>query len=117
MNEIIMNVAIRGARFAIPPSSETFRVPILWPSDPAALGRPPARMAEPPVGVSTWASGSHVCNGHVGSFVPKAIRRATNIRSPIVPAGIGVVAIIARMSNGQGGRDDPRAVHGVFGFE
>jgi len=34
-----MNVAMRGARFAIPPSSEMFRVPILWPSEPATMNR------------------------------------------------------------------------------
>src|SRR5881397_4064395 len=39
MKEIIMNVAMRGARFAIPPSSEMFRVPILWPSEPATMNR------------------------------------------------------------------------------
>src|SRR6266566_4821565 len=67
---------------------------------PPSFRRTPAKMTEPPVGASTWASGSHVCNGHVGSFVPKAMSSATNIRSPIVPAGIGVVAMMARMSNG-----------------
>ena len=34
-----MNVATRGARFAIPPSSEMFRVPIMWPRDPATMKR------------------------------------------------------------------------------
>ena len=44
-------------------------------------------MTDPPVGASTWASGSHVWRGHVGSFVPKPARRATNRRFWAVPAG------------------------------
>src|SRR2546426_11286719 len=44
-------------------------------------------MTDPPVGASTWASGSHVWRGHVGSFVPKPAKRPTNRRFWAVPAG------------------------------
>src|SRR3990172_12604976 len=37
---------------------------------PPSFRRIPARITDPPVGASTWASGSQVCSGHVGSFVP-----------------------------------------------
>src|SRR2546423_6193904 len=202
--ETIMKVATRGARFAIPPSSEMFRVPIMWPRDPAtmkraadtrpwaniwkiapekprtaprpypppalkpytpaamprvtkpmwltlekatrrfrsswamhtkapyriemmptrarsqyrstaavgsictlnrmrpyppSLSRTPARITDAPVGASTWASGSHVCRGHVGNFVPKAMRSPTNARSASGPGGLGRVEVITVMSN------------------
>ena len=34
-----------------------------------------ARMTEPPVGASTWASGSQVCTGHMGTFTANATRK------------------------------------------
>jgi len=63
------------------------------------LRRTPARITDPPVGASTWASGNHVWSGHVGNFVPKAMRRPTNARSASGPGGIGRVEMIAVMSN------------------
>jgi hypothetical protein len=39
----------------------------------------PARMTEPAVGASTWASGSQVWNGTMGSFTPKPKKNATKI--------------------------------------
>ena len=39
-----------------------------------------ARMTEPPVGASTWASGSQVCTGHMGTLTAKASRKARKIR-------------------------------------
>jgi len=37
-----------------------------------------ARMTDPPVGASTWASGNQVCTGHIGTFTAKAKRKAIN---------------------------------------
>jgi hypothetical protein len=37
-----------------------------------------ASTTEPPVGASTWASGSQVCTGHIGTLTAKAIRKARN---------------------------------------
>ena len=31
-----------------------------------------ASTTEPPVGASTWASGSQVCTGHIGTLTAKA---------------------------------------------
>ena len=36
-----------------------------------------ASTTEPPVGASTWASGSQVCTGHIGTFTAKETRKAT----------------------------------------
>jgi hypothetical protein len=34
---------------------------------------------EPPVGASTWASGSQVCTGHIGTFTANAMKKAKKI--------------------------------------
>jgi hypothetical protein len=31
-----------------------------------------ARIIEPPVGASVWASGNQVCTGHIGTLIAKA---------------------------------------------
>ena len=33
-----------------------------------------ARITDPPVGASTWASGSQVCTGHIGTLTANAAR-------------------------------------------
>ena len=38
----------------------------------------PARITEPAVGASTWASGSHVCTGHMGIFTAKEAKKASH---------------------------------------
>ena len=38
----------------------------------------PARITEPPVGASTWASGSQVWNGNIGTFTANARKKAKN---------------------------------------
>ena len=38
-----------------------------------------ASTTEPPVGASTWASGSQVCTGHIGTLTAKASRKARKI--------------------------------------
>src|SRR5229473_1337741 len=38
----------------------------------------PARMTEPAVGASTWASGNQVCTGHIGIFTAKEAKNASH---------------------------------------
>jgi hypothetical protein len=47
----------------------------------------PARITEPAVGASTWASGSHVWNGKSGTLMAKASAKARNIRFCPSPGG------------------------------
>ncbi len=37
-----------------------------------------ARITEPAVGASTWASGSQVCTGHIGSFTANEAKKASH---------------------------------------
>src|SRR6516162_9351515 len=37
-----------------------------------------ARITEPAVGASTWASGSQVCTGHIGIFTAKEAKNASH---------------------------------------
>ena len=41
-----------------------------------------ARITEPAVGASVWASGSQVCSGNSGTFTAKAIAKAQKIQRP-----------------------------------
>src|SRR6201987_4553988 len=43
---------------------------------PPILSRIAARMTDPAVGASTWASGSQVCTGHIGSLTANDARNA-----------------------------------------
>ena len=45
----------------------------------------PARMIEPPVGASTWASGSQVCSGKSGTLMAKARAKAKKRSASVVP--------------------------------
>ena len=47
----------------------------------------PARITLPAVGASTWASGSHVWNGNIGTLMAKASAKAKNMRSCARPPG------------------------------
>ncbi len=38
----------------------------------------PARITEPAVGASTWASGSHVWTGHIGIFTANEAKKASH---------------------------------------
>ena len=38
----------------------------------------PARMTEPAVGASTWASGSQVCTGHIGTLTANEAKNASH---------------------------------------
>ena len=42
------------------------------------FSRTPARMTEPAVGASTWASGSQVWKGNIGTLIAKAKKKAKN---------------------------------------
>src|SRR5882757_9122075 len=42
--------------------------------------RTPARITEPAVGASTWASGNQVWNGNIGTLMAKAKKNARNRR-------------------------------------
>src|ERR1035437_1425744 len=44
-----------------------------------------ARTTEPAVGASTCASGSHVWNGHIGTFTANATKNAANSQSAVGP--------------------------------
>src|SRR5260221_12808715 len=43
---------------------------------PPIFNRMPARITEPAVGASTWASGSQVCTGHIGNLTAKEAKNA-----------------------------------------
>src|ERR1700722_17519358 len=43
---------------------------------PPIFSRMPARITEPAVGASTWASGSQVWTGHIGIFTAKEAKKA-----------------------------------------
>src|SRR5262249_42265304 len=43
---------------------------------PPIFRRIAARITEPAVGASTWASGSQVCTGHIGIFTAKEAKKA-----------------------------------------
>ncbi len=45
----------------------------------------PARITEPAVGASVWASGSQVWNGNIGTLIAKARKKA--MKAPIWRAG------------------------------
>src|ERR1700730_8878968 len=48
----------------------------------------PARITLPAVGASTWASGSQVWNGNIGTLIAKASAKARKSRSWVSPPGI-----------------------------
>ena len=45
------------------------------------FSRTPARITEPAVGASTWASGSQVWNGNIGTLIAKPRKNARNTQS------------------------------------
>src|ERR1051326_7021949 len=45
---------------------------------PPIFKRTPARMTEPAVGASTWASGSQVCTGHIGTLTANEAKNASH---------------------------------------
>src|SRR6185312_10533164 len=45
---------------------------------PPIFNRMPARMTEPAVGASTWASGSQVWTGHIGILTAKLAKKASH---------------------------------------
>src|ERR1700741_287093 len=49
-----------------------------------------ARITEPAVGAWTWASGSHVWNGHIGTLIAKARKNARKANSWRVGSNVNV---------------------------
>src|SRR6478752_458252 len=45
---------------------------------PPIFSRIAARITEPAVGASTWASGSQVCTGHIGIFTANEAKNASH---------------------------------------
>src|SRR5882757_2210736 len=45
---------------------------------PPIFSSTPARITEPAVGASTWASGSQVWTGHIGTFTAKEAKKASH---------------------------------------
>ena len=45
---------------------------------PPIFSRTPARITEPAVGASTWASGSQVWKGNIGTLMANARKKARN---------------------------------------
>src|ERR1700732_4139262 len=63
---------------------------------PPIFKRMAARMTEPAVGASTWASGSQVCTGHMGSFTANEAKKASH--SHFCMAGANAVFSSTSMS-------------------
>ena len=57
-----------------------------------------ARITEPAVGASVWASGSQVWNGNIGTLIAKARKNAMNA-SELQPVGEAAVAAYARRAS------------------
>ena len=57
----------------------------------------PARITEPAVGASTWASGSQVCTGHIGIFTAKEAKKASH--SQVCSLGVELEVPSARGSS------------------
>ena len=56
----------------------------------------PARITEPAVGAWVWASGSHVCNGKIGTLTANATAKAKNSQRPVLAAKLAWSARIVR---------------------
>src|SRR5882762_2338711 len=50
------------------------------------FSRTPARMTEPAVGASVWASGSHVWRGNIGTLIANDNEKARNSQWAVVAA-------------------------------
>src|ERR1700751_323509 len=58
-----------------------------------------ARMTAPAVGASTWASGSHVCTGHIGIFTANEAKKASQAhvckdRGTAVCMSVGISVVV-----------------------
>src|SRR3954470_8991728 len=56
---------------------------------PPILSRMPARITEPAVGASTWASGSQVWTGHIGILTAKLAKKASHSQVCICGGKLG----------------------------
>src|SRR5208337_2926021 len=55
------------------------------------FSKTPARMTEPAVGASTWASGSQVWNGNMGTLMAKPMKNATKSQIAMLKGISGAV--------------------------
>src|SRR5471030_3206323 len=60
---------------------------------PPIFRRMPARITEPAVGASTWASGSQVCTGHIGIFTANEAKKASHIQVWAPGANLKVISV------------------------
>src|SRR5215469_13049392 len=72
---------------------------------PPIFNRIPARITEPAVGASTWASGSQVCTGHIGSLTANEAKNASHsqvwvagAKRCVIKVGIELVCAAATMN-------------------
>src|ERR1700751_4268773 len=75
-------------------ASETPRKPY-----PPIFKRIAARITEPAVGASTWASGSQVCTGHIGIFTANEAKKASHAhvckdRGTAVCMSVGISVVV-----------------------
>ena len=68
-----------------------------------------ARITEPAVGASTWASGSQVWNGNIGTLIAKARKNARNANTWRPSAKPTVAAKLRRYSKSKACAHDPVA--------
>src|SRR6185437_11108717 len=62
---------------------------------PPIFNRMPARMTEPAVGASTWASGSQVWTGHIGILTAKLAKKASHSQVCIATGKWAVASKVA----------------------
>src|ERR1700750_644038 len=67
--------------------------------EPPIFRRIAARITEPAVGASTWASGNQVCTGHIGIFTAKDAKKAShaqvcNERGTLVCISVGMSVVL-----------------------
>ena len=60
----------------------------------------PASTTEPAVGACVWASGSHVCNGKIGTLTANAMANAKNSQRPVDAAKFGAVGDLDEVERG-----------------
>src|ERR1700733_4641813 len=62
---------------------------------PPIFNRMPARITEPAVGASTWASGSQVWTGHIGILTAKLAKKASHSQVCIAGGKCGLARMAA----------------------
>src|SRR5271165_2980100 len=73
------------------------------------FSRTPARMIEPAVGASTWASGSQVWNGNIGTLMANPARSSKKINT----CGLDHDPTSCHLGQGNAGSPSPRVSSGI----